>query len=84
VRFAGSEAKAIALPMLRLKHDLAPGHAVFGELIEPCGSDILVRQSGRSGTASEEAAEPKLSRAGGGGADLFVGVAPPATRNADR
>jgi tRNA modification GTPase len=63
VRFAGSEAKAIALPMLRLKHDLAPGHAVFGELIEPCGSDILVRQSGRSGTASEEAAEPKLSRA---------------------
>ena len=35
VRVAGSEAKSIALPMLRLKHDLEPGRAVFGELIEP-------------------------------------------------
>src|SRR5438270_682170 len=64
VRFAGSEAKAIALPMLRLKHKLEPGRAVFGELIEPCGSDILVREPGLSGTASEQAGEPKLSRAG--------------------
>ena len=45
VRFAGPEARAIALPMLQLKHELEPGRAVFGELIEPCGSDILVRQS---------------------------------------
>jgi tRNA modification GTPase len=35
VRFAGPEAKRIALPMLRLKHDLEPGRASFGELIEP-------------------------------------------------
>jgi tRNA modification GTPase len=35
VRLAGPEAKNIALPMLRLKHDLEPGRAVFGELIEP-------------------------------------------------
>jgi tRNA modification GTPase len=35
VRLAGPEAKKIALPMLRLKHDLDPGRAVFGELIEP-------------------------------------------------
>lgn len=35
VRLAGPEAKAIALPMLRLRHDLDPGRAVFGELIEP-------------------------------------------------
>ncbi len=35
VRLAGPEAKKIALPMLRLKRDLDPGHAVFGELIEP-------------------------------------------------
>ena len=35
VRLAGTEAKQIALPMLRLKHPLEPGRAVFGELIEP-------------------------------------------------
>jgi tRNA modification GTPase len=35
VRIAGPEAKTIALPMLRLKHDLEPGRAVFGELIDP-------------------------------------------------
>ena len=35
VRFAGPEARAISLPMLRLKHELEPGRAVFGELIEP-------------------------------------------------
>jgi len=44
VRLAGPEAKAIALPMLRLRHDLEPGRAVFGELVEPHGSDTLVRQ----------------------------------------
>jgi tRNA modification GTPase len=35
VRLAGPDAKKIALPMLRLKHDLEPGHAVFGDLVEP-------------------------------------------------
>jgi tRNA modification GTPase len=34
VRLAGSEARHIALPMLRLKQVLEPGRAVFGELIE--------------------------------------------------
>lgn len=43
VRFAGPEARAIAAPMLRLKHELEPGRAVFGELVDPCGSDTLVR-----------------------------------------
>jgi len=40
VRLAGPEAKAIALPMLRLKHELDAGRAVFGELIDlvVCGS----------------------------------------------
>ena len=44
VRFAGPNARAIALPMLRLKHELEPGRAVFGELIEPdpnCGEPGL-------------------------------------------
>jgi tRNA modification GTPase len=38
VRIAGPQACEIARPMLRLKHNLEPGHAVFGELIEPVPS----------------------------------------------
>jgi tRNA modification GTPase len=34
IRLAGPDARQIALPMLRLKRDLEPGHAVFGELID--------------------------------------------------
>ena len=35
VRFSGPDAKSIAIPMLRFKHALEPGRALFGELIEP-------------------------------------------------
>jgi tRNA modification GTPase len=35
VRLSGPEARAISAPLLRLKHELAAGHAAFGELIEP-------------------------------------------------
>jgi tRNA modification GTPase len=43
VRLAGPEALTIAQPMLRLKHTLESGRAVFGELIEPdSGSDALM------------------------------------------
>jgi tRNA modification GTPase len=35
VRLSGPDAKAIAAPLLWLKHELEPGRAVFGELIEP-------------------------------------------------
>jgi tRNA modification GTPase len=38
VRIAGTQARAIAAPMLRLKHDLEPGRAVVGELIDPFGA----------------------------------------------
>lgn len=44
VRLAGPEAKAIAMPMLRLKHELEPGRAIFAELIEACGPDTAARQ----------------------------------------
>ena len=47
VRLAGPEARHIALPMLRLKHDLHPGQAIFGELIEPCGAGALARDAER-------------------------------------
>ncbi len=33
VRLSGADARKIAAPMLRLKHDLEPGRAVFGELV---------------------------------------------------
>jgi tRNA modification GTPase len=39
VRLAGPRALEIARPMLRLRHEMEPGRAVFGELIEPCGAD---------------------------------------------
>lgn len=35
VRLAGPDARAIAAPILRRKHELEPGRAVFGELVEP-------------------------------------------------
>ncbi|HYN15841.1 MAG TPA: tRNA uridine-5-carboxymethylaminomethyl(34) synthesis GTPase MnmE, partial [Terriglobales bacterium] len=41
VRLAGPEAKAIAAPMLRLKHELEPDRAVFGELIEPATGERI-------------------------------------------
>jgi len=41
VRLAGPGAKAIAAPMLRLKHELEPGRAIFGELIEPATGERI-------------------------------------------
>ncbi len=41
VRIAGPRSIEIANPMLRLKHDLEPVRAVFGELIEPCRAGAL-------------------------------------------
>ena len=35
VRLAGPQAREIALPMLRLRHELEAGRTVFGELVEP-------------------------------------------------
>ena len=48
VRLAGPEARAIAQPMLRLKHELEPGKAVFGELIDPCSADTPGRERSAS------------------------------------
>jgi tRNA modification GTPase len=48
VRLSGPDALKIALPMLRLKHELEPGRAVFGELVGP-------------GLSAEEVKTPTLS-----------------------
>ncbi|MGH9539372.1 MAG: hypothetical protein ACRD3H_15715, partial [Terriglobales bacterium] len=53
VRIAGPEARTIASPMLRLKHDLEPGRAVFGELIEPCGAGAPARLEAGSNSEAE-------------------------------
>ncbi len=54
VRIAGARAKEIALPMLRLKHELEAGTAIFGELVEPATDHV--------GTAAQ--AGPERSRTG--------------------
>jgi tRNA modification GTPase len=41
VRLAGPEARTIAGAMLRLKHELAAGRAVFGEVIEPATGERI-------------------------------------------
>ena len=46
VRLSGPRALEIAAPMLRLKHDLQQGRAVFGELIEPDEQDERVTNVG--------------------------------------
>jgi tRNA modification GTPase len=48
VRLAGPEARGIAAPMLRLKHDFEPGRAVPGELVEPSGRGRRAREGAAS------------------------------------
>jgi tRNA modification GTPase len=51
VRLSGPDARSIAGPMLRLKHDLEPGRAVFGELIGPADRAAELRVAGERGAA---------------------------------
>jgi len=62
VRLAGPEAKKIALPMLRLRHELEPGRAVFGELVEPCGAGALARETSEADAMRPGAAAPHNER----------------------
>ena len=54
VRLAGPRAVEITTPMLRLSHELDPGRAVFGELVDPCGAGT----SGREQPAEAGTREP--------------------------
>ena len=54
VRLAGPEARAIASPMLRLKHELTPNRAIFGELIEPAADHVGAAALGRPVTRIDE------------------------------
>jgi len=53
VRLAGPRARGIAVPMLRLKHDLEPGRAAFGEFVEPKDKSEVteLRSVGQQGAA---------------------------------
>ena len=63
VRLAGPDAQAIALPLLRLKQNLEPGRAVFGELVDPCGARAPAREQHTLEPASDpEAAAPHPHR----------------------
>jgi tRNA modification GTPase len=51
VRLAGTRAVEIVSPMLRLKRALEPGHATFGELVEPRGETAELCSAGQPGAA---------------------------------
>ena len=41
VRLSGPDARAIASPLLKLSHELAPNRAVFGELLDPATGERI-------------------------------------------
>ena len=51
VRLSGPEARRIAAPLLRLKHEMEAGRAIFGELIEPESGEA---PGGRAGEKMDE------------------------------
>jgi tRNA modification GTPase len=59
VRLAGPRALEIAASMLRLKHALEPGRAVFGELIDPCGAGTPARE--KPGAIKTDVVRPRSS-----------------------
>ena len=63
VRLAGPEALAIAQPMLRLTHELQPGRAISGELIEPGGAGAPARAEVSKACAVTGIARPDSSAA---------------------
>jgi tRNA modification GTPase len=54
VRLSGPEARTIALPILRLKHELEAGRAVFGEFVQPCGLGALCREKAETAPGAAE------------------------------
>jgi tRNA modification GTPase len=59
VRLAGPDARRIASPFLRLKHDLEPGRAIFGELVE---RQSEANKGGRTGVSAPHGAAPHEHR----------------------
>jgi tRNA modification GTPase len=57
VRLSGPEARKIVEPMLRLKHELEPGRAVFGELVEPSSAAEVKTPTPSAGSGQDLAAQ---------------------------
>jgi len=83
VRLSGSEARQIALPMLRLKCELEPGQAILGELIEPesCGPGIPARENSREALSPDPRADS--STRAGTCPELVEGAAAPHDQRID-
>jgi tRNA modification GTPase len=62
VRLAGARALEIAAPMLRLKHALEPGRAVFGELIEPAAITEEVKTPALAADGAARMGHPPTDR----------------------
>lgn len=78
IRLAGPEAVAIASPMLRLKHELEPARAIWGELIEPGAADGSIgADPGETTGSSAGTRSPKPDSPG-------VGTGGPGTLDRDR
>jgi len=82
VRLAGPEARAIAMPMLLLKHDLEPGRAIFGEVIEPGSSGAERASASLTAGFAREMKSAELGFASGNeqSADALISVAPQTAR----
>ena len=61
VRLAGRDARIIAAPMLRLKHELEPGRAIFGELVVPVSTTKEVQAPTELRSRTDEASAPTQS-----------------------
>jgi len=51
VRIAGAQARDIARPMLRLRHEMEAGRVLFAELVDRSGEAAELRSSGQPGAA---------------------------------
>ena len=60
VRLAGPGARAIAIPMLRLRHALEAGRAVLGELIDPRRTGGDVRETSNTAAPGENGAASRI------------------------
>ena len=82
VRLAGPEARAIAMPMLLLKHDLEPGRAIFGEVIEPGSSGADRASASLTAGLARDMNSAEIGYASGNeqSADALISVAPQTAR----
>jgi len=60
VRLAGARAREIAAPMLRLKHELEAGRAVFAELVEPEPATTVTNEVKIPTLRSPKNGEPRM------------------------